>query len=195
MNKSIISEVKSKPQIISPLSVAQKLDSVTGELKLRLCLDLSRSLNGKLASLSTRMDDLSLLFQMLDKDDYMITSDLKSMFLSLSLNDAVKTYFGFKFTFNNKERYFVFNRLCFGLATACAVMEILFKSVRTYLNKHKISFSLYIDDSIIKNKCSNLAKYQFRFYCFVIQCCGWQLSLSKTMQMPLQKIFYLGLHI
>ena len=45
IKKGSISEVEVRPKYINPLSVAEKEDYETGNVKLRLVIDLSRSLN------------------------------------------------------------------------------------------------------------------------------------------------------
>ena len=56
IQEGVVHEVGECPKGVSPLTVVSKLDNTTGEVKKRLCLDLSRSINPMLSDLSTRMD-------------------------------------------------------------------------------------------------------------------------------------------
>lgn len=49
------------PTIVSPLSVATKIDNMTGVPKDRVCLDLSTTLNTHLIEVPCKLDDLSCL--------------------------------------------------------------------------------------------------------------------------------------
>ena len=58
LRKGIIVQTVAKPKFVNPISVAVKKNSATGTSKLRMCLDLSRSLNGLLQDETCTMEDI-----------------------------------------------------------------------------------------------------------------------------------------
>ena len=185
-------EVSECPKIVNPLTVASKVDGNTGEIKKRLCIDLSRSLNPLLADLSTRMDNFNDLLQITEEKDFFMLSDFRSMFTSLKLNPACWELFGFSFIVEGRKRFFVMARLPFGLKTSCSICEILIRPLRNFLYEISICLSLYIDDACVKNKCKSLCLYQNKTYRFLAQCCGWSFSIEKCSSKPVNVIYFLG---
>ncbi len=59
LREGVIAQVADKPQFTNPLSVAAKKNTFSGTSKLRMCLDLSRSLNGLLQEESCVMEDIT----------------------------------------------------------------------------------------------------------------------------------------
>ena len=55
-----VSEVRDRPHVCSPLSVASRTDYLTGETKMRPCLDLSRHINPLLETQKIKLEDLSV---------------------------------------------------------------------------------------------------------------------------------------
>ena len=62
--------VSSRPPVCSPMSVSEKMDLSSGELKKRPCLDASRHLNKFLKFDKVKLSDLSVSEKLLDYGDW-----------------------------------------------------------------------------------------------------------------------------
>ena len=58
MEHGFVEQVSTAPRIINPMTLVKKIDTMTGEMKSRLCIDPSRSLNECLAPPPVKLQDL-----------------------------------------------------------------------------------------------------------------------------------------
>ena len=69
--RGFIVKVPERPFICSPLSVAEKLDYLSGEKKLRLCIDASRHLNKYLSHKKIKLENIDVSEKMMEQGDWM----------------------------------------------------------------------------------------------------------------------------
>ena len=93
--KGYVQKVADKPRFVNPLTVAVKMDTETGNLKLRQCVDLCRSLNDHIAKESMAMEDVSTVLPRVTTGAWMSVLDVASMYCHLSLAKQARTLFGF----------------------------------------------------------------------------------------------------
>lgn len=63
--------------------------------KMRLCLDLCRCVNQVINALKFRIESTMASLQVIEKDDYLLSFDLKSPYLQLIVYENFLQYFGF----------------------------------------------------------------------------------------------------
>ena len=90
-----IVRVQEKPFVCSPLSVAEKMDYLTGEKKLHPCIDASRHLNKYLNFRKITLESLDVSEQMMEKGDYMTAFDLTNCFFHVKIVQEHLKYLGF----------------------------------------------------------------------------------------------------
>jgi hypothetical protein len=140
--QSCIQEVFSIPYCCNPLSV------VKGK-KLRLVLDLSRSVNTNLVQFKFNYEALPTLADMFKEEFWFFSFDLQSGYHHIDIQDSYWKFLGFSWFFPiTGARYFVFKVLPFGLASACFVFT---KMLRPFVSRWRgmgLSAIMYIDDGI-----------------------------------------------
>ena len=113
--------------------------------KLRLILDC-RHINSFLRVPRFKCDDIRTIRDLFEVADYFFKFDIKSGYHHIDILEAYQKYLGFSWEFDGKIRYFVFNVLVFGLATA----PFVFTKVVLVLIKHWQSLAIrifaFIDD-------------------------------------------------
>ena len=189
-----ISEVESTPFICSPLSLVSK-QTIEGETKYRLCLDLSRHLNNYLEDFHCKLDTIELALELLDRNAYMSSWDLRSMYTQVRLNPRARTYFGFNFKFKGKNRFFVYNVLPFGVGPAVFLVNILTRPIKAYLHTKGILALSYIDDNFIYHVCIVVALFIAKFALSIFLFGGWLINWEKSALIPAQRLYYLGFFI
>ena len=102
-----VEKVPYKPFCVNPLNLVTKTDNVTGKLKHRPCIDMSRHLNPLMKEEKCKLEDLSITEQLVDKNDFMCTLDLKN---HVQLNSDYKKYFVFELpNYSGLNEYYQFN--------------------------------------------------------------------------------------
>ena len=94
VKENIVRKVDYKPYFVNPLTVASKLDS-EGNVKLRQCLDLSRTLNDCLRKVSMKMEDISMVLPRVTPGCWMSVLDISAMYCHLALHPEFRGLFGF----------------------------------------------------------------------------------------------------
>ena len=144
LSQGLIKEVKEKPWILSPLSVA------TGD-KLRLILDLSVT-NKYIQSEKFCLEDQHLFFEFSKGENYVAKFDIKSCYHQIPINQSSWTYLGFQWPLDGVNRYFVFKVLPFGLTSGPYICKKLFKPLVQKWRNSAIKIVLFFDDGAL---CAN----------------------------------------
>ena len=189
----VVSFVTEKPFIVSPLTVASNSGG-----KLRLCLDVSRSVNQFLKIPKVVLADLNIALQLTDVDDWQAVYDLASAYHHIKILPAHVKYLGAAFqNEDGSTQYFVFNFLPFGIASAVHVMTKVMKPVSAYLMSQGIKNSIYLDDGRVVSPSEEQARKDLRITYDCLAQAGWILALKKsdTCQSVSQTKDYLGFTI
>ena len=146
-----IRETKIKPHNVNPLSVSE------GQ-KLRLVLDL-RNVNPYVNNVKFKYEGLKTASDLLEKDDFMATFDLKNGYHHIPIDENFQGYLGFAWTFaDGSTKFYVYTVLPFGLSSASYVFT---KFTRPLIKKWRaagIKNIMYLDDGIIIAPTSDTAK-------------------------------------
>ena len=141
LQNHFITELSQRAYCSNPLTVATKG-------KLRLVLDL-RHVNQYLRLKSFRYEDLRTWTEVFERNDFYVRFDLKSGYHHVDVNPMHHKYLGFEWVFpSNCKRYFQFNVLVFGLATACYVFTKIMRPFTKRWRGMGIKSILYLDDGI-----------------------------------------------
>lgn len=192
--KGRLHRVYTKPACVNPLTVAQKFDPVEKKIKKRLVLDCSRYVNYLVQDESVKPNDLTYFESFFERDGYMSTWDLSSMYHHLNLEDEAKEYFGFMVpnSDSGEPEYYIMDVLPFGFGPAMAVMNEILSPTLNFVRRQGINVGCFVDDGAVVHKNPYVAFVQAWFCRIVLQCAGWNLSWDKCEIVPGQVITYQG---
>ena len=180
-NKKVVKEVWKTPLCISPLTVAARM--VAEAEKLRLCLDLSRYMNKLLRKEAVRLAGIDKCTQKLLPGDYIGTYDLTSAFHHVRIYEPHQQYLGFCLPGRKegeKERYFIFLVMPFGLASAVKCITRMTKPLCGYISSKGIRHSIYIDDGNVLARALALVIAHLAFVLDALKQAGFVVSEGKT---------------
>ena len=201
--KSIIGEweldgkclkVSVKPRCVNPLTMVLQSNPVTGEVKYRPVIDMSRHVNNYMIVPHTTLQDLKTSEPWVTRGIFQTSLDLTSMFHHVRLHESMYEYFGFALDFNGVTQYYVFTILQFGNAYAVYCVTKLLKPVCSYMHSLSILFSIYIDDIRIMCEDFHLCVEYTSFCVNVLTCAVWNVNTSKSPMVPTQQLLYLGMY-
>ena len=179
-------EVPSRPYCCNPLSV------VEGR-KLRLVLDLSRSVNPFIKPFKFKYEGLPTLSVMFRKDFYFFTFDLESGYHHIDINRNFWKFLGFSWKFSGVTKYFVFTVLPFGLSSACYLFTRMLRPFVARWRSFGIFAIVYIDDGILACRSLEKAKAASRLVRSDLRGAGWKFSVKKSDWEPRQIGEWLGI--
>uniref|UniRef100_A0A7M5WT73 Reverse transcriptase domain-containing protein n=1 Tax=Clytia hemisphaerica TaxID=252671 RepID=A0A7M5WT73_9CNID len=142
LENGCIEKVTEPPYCINPLTVAER------NSKLRLVLDL-RHVNKHIQPNKFSYENIKQVSEMINKDDFLITFDLKSGYHHVPINLRFQTFLGFAWEFNSEMQFFVFKVLPFGLNIACLVFTKLMRQLVKRWRSKGIKCAMYLDDGIV----------------------------------------------
>eukprot|EP00117_Sycon_ciliatum_P022902 scpid26163/ scgid19621/ Retrovirus-related Pol polyprotein from transposon gypsy; Reverse transcriptase; Endonuclease len=128
------------------VSVCSPLGVVDNGKKLRLILDL-RYLNKHLAKFKFKLEDLKVVADVYEKNDFLVTFDLKSGYHHIAIAESHWRYLGFSWvTPQGKAAYYTFCVLPFGLSTAPYIFTKVTRVLVRRWRAMGIRCQLYMDD-------------------------------------------------
>ena len=176
----IVKLVQSKPRIVSPLTVVERKQP-NGEVKKRLCWDGSRCINRLLKKQHVSLAHLQKALEITEPNDLQSKYDLKSAYFHIKICEQQTHLLGAKFMDEKGQpRYFTFQHLPFGLASAVHVITKLFKPINAFLGARGIRHSIFIDDGRMLAKNTEQSERDFAFVKDTLEKAGWQMENSKT---------------
>ena len=185
LESNCIRECRDIPHNVNPLSVAE------GN-KLRLVLDL-RDVNPYVEVKSVKYEDLRILSQLLEKDDFFASFDLKSGYHHIAIAEEFQTYLGFAWTDKNgKTTFYIFCVLPFGLSSAC---HIFTKFMRPLVKKWRAVGTrcvVYLDDGIFSSSSRLLTSELCHSIRNDLKSAGLQINEKKSNMHPTQTGEWLG---
>ena len=188
LEKGAIKEIQEIPYCCNPLTVAERNN------KLRLVLDL-RHVNDSLIHKKFKYDDLRIITELFNKNDYFNTFDLKSGYHHIDIFEEHQKYLGFSWKFHDKTRYFIFRVLPFGLSEACFAFT---KVLRPFVKRWRsfgFKCAIYIDDGICGQSTFLDEKYAFAIILCDLQSAGYVINFEKSITDPVQSGIWLGVII
>ncbi|VDI25195.1 Hypothetical predicted protein [Mytilus galloprovincialis] len=85
---------------------------------------------------------------MFQKDDFLFSFDLKSAYHHIEICQIHRSFLGFSWDFEGKVRYFVFNVLPFGLATAGYIFSKVLREFVKHLRSEGKRIIMFLDDGL-----------------------------------------------
>ena len=193
LEQGIVYRVSSRPYCCSPLTVSAKTDYLTGEVKLRPCLDLSRHVNKYVTAPPLRLEDLEIAEKLLEPGCWQASWDLASAYLHINVASEYQKYLGFSLPGQSGDVcYYQFAVMIFGYSPAVSVMTSLTKPLIAHLHKRGIKATIYIDDGRIVAEDAATARSHLQYALSVFERAGWNVQRSKTSTEPVQKLYFLG---
>ena len=141
LNSGSVVKTTEKPLVINPLTVAKSKN------KLRLVLDL-RHVNLHLWKENIKFEDWKTALDYYSKNCYLYDFDLKSGYHHIDIHSDDQKYLGFCWKIDNKEHYFKFTVLPFGLSTAGHVFTKVLRCMVKHWREQSIRIIMYLDDGI-----------------------------------------------
>ena len=191
-----VEKITKKATCNSPLTVAEKLDSDTGMVKRRLCLDMSRHVNKCLNKHHTKYDDLTATACLYKEGDNICIFDLENQYFHVRLAEGAKQYFGFSIPDEaGSQQAYQFTVMVYGFAAAGAVVTRLIKPLQGYLHDKGIRTSIYMDDGQVVGGSAREVEDDMKMVLDVFQKAGWNIQWAKTNVKATQNVKYLGFHV
>ena len=100
-----VEKLAQKATCNSPLTVADKVDSVSGKVKQRLCLDMSRHVNKFLNKHHTNFEDLSATACLYKQGDSMCVFDLENQYYTSGFRRRRSSFSDFLFQKKTDQRH------------------------------------------------------------------------------------------
>jgi hypothetical protein len=178
-----VSEVFNPPLVVNPLTVAYNREG-----KARLVLDC-RHVNPCLHKFKFKYEDAVVARDVLGVGYHVFTFDLKSAYHHIEIWDNHRHYLGFSWIYSGEVKYFVFNVLPFGIATAGYIFTKVLREVVRFWRSKGIHIVMYLDDGIGGDidyqeavRISNFVRESLLKFGFLIadEKCDWQPSSLAT---------------
>ncbi len=176
--QGVIQYVSHKPTCVNPLGLVTKV--VSGEVKHRLVLDVSRWVNTFIDPAKVKLAHLEKALEITQQNDFQTVFDLQSAYHQIKIAPDHVQYLGAAVEMEGKHQYFVFLYLPFGLNSAVHVITKMWKPLTAFLHIHGIRFSIYIDDGRILTRSALDAEAARRFVYEVVRKAGWLIAESKS---------------
>jgi len=184
LQKKAIKQVsKNRVQYMSHLFLRLKKDGT-----FRPVFNL-RSLNRFVRYQHFKIDGMKELKNAIIQGDWMVTIDLKDAYLTVPVSKEHQPLLSFEW----KKRYFQFQVLPFGLASAPRVFTKLLKPVMALLRRLNIRTQIYLDDLILLNQDPSQLEQDKQSVLFLLQNLGFIINWEKSQLLPARaEVEYLG---
>lgn len=157
------------------------------EGSLRLVVNL-RPLNQFLVERKFKMEGIGMLKDLLRKDDWLVTVDLKDAYLSVPMAEVHRKFLRFVW----EEQHYEFQSLPFGLASAPRVFTKLLKPVMAVLRRQGIRCIVYIDDLLLLSQSRAELHAATRAVLSLLTYLGFIINWEKSVLEPRQCLRFLG---
>ena len=150
-----------------------------------------KPLNKFVAAPHFKMEQLSMIKNMLGKNMFMAKVDLKDAYFAVSIAEEDRKYL--KFQWN--ENIYQFKTLPFGLASAPFCFTKLTKPIVSALRMEGILLIIYIDDMFIIAKDESTLLADVKKVTDMFNSLGFMINFEKSILLPSQRIEFLGFMI
>ena len=182
LDKGCVQEVREKPKVVNPLTVAGN------KQKQRLVLD-ARHVNPHLFKYKHKYEDASTSRELFQKGDYIFSFDLKSAYHHIMIANEDREYLGFQW----RDKYYVFNVLPFGISTAGYIFTKVLRDVVKFWRSKGYKIVMYLDDGIGGAKSLDRATMVSEKIQTDLNSLGFLVAEDKCQWKPVQEIIWLGL--
>ena len=184
--KSAVQKVTPRPdQFVSQIFLVSKKDG--GQ---RPVVNL-KPLNQFMAKFKFKMESVRILKDLIRRNDWMISIDLKDAYLSVPIRERDRKYLRFTWGDNMYE----FQCLPFGLSTAPRVFTKLLKPVMALLRQRGIRSMIFLDDILLMAGSEQSLECQSQEVLSLLRLLGFRINWIKSQLLPTHKLVYLGFTI
>ena len=165
-----IEKCSNKPLYISPLNVVPKKNG-----KFRLITNL-KELNKSVRRETFRNEDIRVTIDLVEKDDYMVSIDLKDCFFHIAVQEIYRDFLGFMF----KGEFYRWRVLPFGLSISSFYCNKVIRPIIAYLRiNFDMKVQVYVDDFFL---CAPLEKITDHKDMLIttLQELGWIINFDKS---------------
>ena len=179
--QDVIEEVSEKPVCILAMQAVPKKNN-----KFRLVVDC-RPVNIHIDTPKFSQEGISVVSEIIEKDDKMITIDLESGFYHVEIHPEFRKFLGFMW----KGKYYVWKRMPFGVSCAPYFFNKILKPVINFLRENGIRIAPFVDDLLILLKILSMTDH-IDFVINTLQELGWHLNWDKCQLQPTDEITFVG---
>lgn len=168
-------------QYISPIACVPKSNN-----KHRLVFDL-RFLNSHVCTQKFKYEDINCVLDLIEKNDKIVTVDIKDGFLHVPISKESQKYLGFQF----EGKRYKWCRLPFGLSVSPYFFCKTLRPVVYYLRSLGVRVSVYVDDFILVAQDACIIE-QRDLLLSLLQELGLQVNFEKSSVTPSYSKEYIG---
>ena len=172
ISKGAVTELQTLPVggFLSTLFLVPKKDGGQGPV-----INLKK-LNSFINAPHFKMEGIHTLKSLLQKGDWLVKIDLKDAYFSVPISKKQKKFLCFQF----RDRFYQFNCLPFGLASAPWVFTKTLKPIAALSRELGIRLIVYIDDTLLMAETEEKARDQASGLIYLLQCLGFTVNMEKT---------------
>ena len=135
-----------------------------------------------------KMEDIRTAINILQRDDFMCSIDLKDAYFMIPVKNKYRKYL----KFNYKNIMYEFTALPFGLSTCPYVYSKIMKPVLALFRSKGIRITNYLDDFLIFGKSMNECQENTKFIKDTLTNLGFVINFKKSVLEPTKICKYLG---
>ncbi|VDI05545.1 Hypothetical predicted protein [Mytilus galloprovincialis] len=139
-----------------------------------------------------KYEDTKLAREIFHQHDFLYGYDLNSAYHHIEIVELHREYLGFAWEIDGANRYFVFNVLPFGLATAGYIFTKVLREVVKYFRSKGKQIIMFLDDGLGGGKDFESCQKSSQFVKFHLQKLGFLIAHKKCVWDPCQKLKWLG---
>ena len=149
-----------------------------------------RKLNKFIEYKHFKQDNLSFAFDLLQKNDFCCSIDMKDAYFSIEIHPDFRKYLCF-FFWNNES--YQFKKLPFGITSAPRVFTKVLKPVYTLFRSNGIRCCYYIYDSLVMNQYQKTCLKRALVMSNQLEDLDFTINTKKSVFEPTQRIVFFGL--
>ena len=189
LQDGLVRESLTKPQVVSPLSVAENKG------KKRLILDL-RYVNTHLIKDKIKYDDWKCFENYLtENSEWLYNFDIKSGYHHIDIFEPHQTYLGFSWVIDGKTRYFTFTVLPFGLGSAPYIFTKIMRCLVKFWRGQGIAIAVYLDDGIEVDTEREKSLLNSKIVRGTLESSGFVVNEEKSILYPTKSLTWLGITV
>ena len=191
-----IKRLQSPAFCCKPMTVAVQHNLVTDVIKYCPCIDLSCHVNRFIKDFPVKLDDLSVVEELVSAGDFMTAFDLENQFFQVRLNPDMSKFLGFMVPDpSGTPVYYHFLVMPYGCKPAVSIVTRLLKPLKSYFHCLGIRFSVYVDDGCIYASTAIACDLHMTFVLDILQRVGWRIQWKKTVLVPTTRLLHLGFDV
>ena len=154
-----------------------------------------RNINDKLHKFKFKYEDMQIARQLLEKGSYMFAFDIRGAYNHIDIFHQHRTFLGISWFYGDKEVFYVYNSLPFGLASAGHIFSKVLRVLVTFWRSNGHRVVTFLDDGLGGSHTYEQALLSSKFVEQSLVEFGFLLSIEKCQWQPSLQITWLGYFI